>query len=150
MKRHIILFGLAFMAFAACKSDDDVDPEFENWFETCLVYVDGEFLDIPLDMEPVYIHGGQDSMSVHLLREIRYPVEARENSIHGFTLTSYEISETGAIENILDAGSEHEILAEATIQAISMFLGQAVFKPAELDGEPVRVQKTIRVTYKLE
>ena len=150
MKYIIVLIAVSITVVAGCKSDDDMTPDIRELFEECLVYADGEFRDLPLDQEPVYIHGGSDSLYVHLLSEINYPAEARENSIQGLTFTSFEISETGILENIRDTGSEHEILGNATIEALSMYDGQVAFIPAILDGENVRVQKTIRVKYELE
>lgn len=150
MKHLITLCALALLAIAGCNSDEDVNPDNEALFVDCLVFYDGEFQELPLESEPIYIHGGEDSFGIDLVMEINYPPDARENSIQGTTLTSFEISEAGVLENILDAGSEHETLADATIAGLSTFEGQAIFEPAVFGGEAVRVQKTVMVRYKLQ
>ena len=58
--------------------------------------------------------------------------------------------EEGILENVRDADSENDILAAASLEAISTFEGLLLFEPAELNGETVRVQKTVRVRYRLE
>ena len=76
------------LAFTGCEQDDDLNID----DGTCLVEVDGEFENIPLDEAPVYLNGGSEGYLQAIYDNLKYPAEARENSIEGTCITTYEIT----------------------------------------------------------
>ncbi|HLF64746.1 MAG TPA: energy transducer TonB [Saprospiraceae bacterium] len=133
--------------FVACEKDEKlliVDPG------TCLVFVDGEFVDTELDEMPYYLDGGKDTFLLRLIHEVDYPVDARENGIQGLCIVHYEITEAGTVENIEVIEEPGGGLGIATVDALEAVTQGMSFSPGKLDGEPVRIRKEIRVRFKLE
>ncbi len=137
-------------ALQSCDDDDVTPTDSISFLDECEVWFDGTFQEITLDVEPQFIDGGEDGFLEHVYLIMKYPAEARENSIQGLAYSSFEISEEGVVENVQDAGSEFEILGNAALEPLLDLEGQEVFEPAILDGQPVRVRKTLKVRFKLE
>jgi protein TonB len=81
-----------------------------------------------------------------LLGPIRpvYPTIAKSARIEGTVVVEATISKTGVVENAR-AISGPSMLIQAAISAIA----QARYQPYKLNGEPVEVQTTINVIFKL-
>jgi protein TonB len=80
----------------------------------------------------------------NLLRKIepQYPPMAKVAHIQGDVLLAATISKSGVIEN-LHVVSGHPILAQAAMDAVK----QWKYKPYLLNGEPVEVETTVKVTF---
>jgi periplasmic protein TonB len=82
----------------------------------------------------------------NLLRKIepQYPQMAKVAHIQGDVLLAATISKGGAIENLHQI-SGHPILVQAAMEAVK----QWKYKPYLLNGEPVEVETTIKVSFKM-
>ena len=82
----------------------------------------------------------------NLLRKIepQYPQMAKVAHIQGDVLLAATISKGGSIENLHQI-SGHPILVQAAMEAVK----QWKYKPYLLNGEPVEVETTIKVSFKM-
>src|SRR6185437_6694547 len=80
----------------------------------------------------------------NLIRKIepQYPPMAKVAHIQGDVVLAATISKSGVIEN-LHVVSGHPILAQAAMDAVK----QWKYKPYLLNGEPVEVETTVKVTF---
>jgi hypothetical protein len=139
---------LVMLAFLGCNKDDN-DQLIEDT-GLCLVEVNGVFEEIELDEMPVYSRGSQKDFYEDIIKEIYYPVEARDNDIQGVCIINYEVTQQGTVENIeavQDPGGGIGNSAEEAVEEVTVGTS---FSPGILNGVPVRVKKEIRIRYKLE
>jgi protein TonB len=82
-----------------------------------------------------------------LLAPIRpvYPVIAKSAHIQGTVVVEATISKTGAVENA-HAVSGPPLLVQAAIEAVA----RARYQPYELNGEPVEVETSINIVFRLD
>ena len=82
----------------------------------------------------------------NLIRRIepQYPQMAKIAHIQGDVILAATISKSGVIEN-LHSVSGHPILVQAAMEAVK----QWKYKPYLLNGEPVEVETTIKVTFRM-
>ena len=82
----------------------------------------------------------------NLLRKIepQYPQMAKVAHIQGDVILAATISKNGAIENLHQV-SGHPILVQAAMEAVKQWR----YKPYLLNGEPVEVETTIKVSFKM-
>jgi protein TonB len=82
----------------------------------------------------------------NLLRKIepQYPQMAKIAHIQGDVILAATISKGGSIENLHQV-SGHPILVQAAMEAVK----QWKYKPYLLNGEPVEVETTIKVTFRM-
>ena len=82
----------------------------------------------------------------NLLRKIepQYPQMAKVAHIQGDVILAATISKNGTIENLHQI-SGHPILVQAAMEAVKQWR----YKPYLLNGEPVEVETTIKVSFKM-
>ena len=82
----------------------------------------------------------------NLLRRVepQYPQMAKVAHIQGDVVLAATISKGGSIENLHQI-SGHPILVQAAMEAVKQWR----YKPYLLNGEPVEVETTIKVTFKM-
>lgn len=82
----------------------------------------------------------------NLLRKIepQYPQMAKVAHIQGDVILAATISKSGTIENLHQV-SGHPILVQAAMEAVKQWR----YKPYLLNGEPVEVETTIKVSFKM-
>jgi periplasmic protein TonB len=85
--------------------------------------------------------GVADGLKIHDVQP-QYPQMAKVAHIQGDVILAATISKTGVIEN-LHTISGHPILAQAATEAVK----QWKYKPYLLNGEPVEVETTVKVTF---
>lgn len=142
----LCLFITNSLFIASCTNDDE---ELAVEEQNCLVEVNGEFTDVDLDQDPMYIQGGQDSFVIHLLKEIKYPAAAREQGVEGRSTISYIITDQGQVINfeILEdpgagIGESFRLGLEVTTEGVS-------FTPGIFQGSPVNVKKELSALFRL-
>ena len=74
-----------------------------------------------------------------------YDDDARRSRVHGTVMVESIIDEEGCIQNLRVCKSVHPSLDLATLEAVRRW----VFRPAELDGKPVKVYYTLTVNFTL-
>ena len=144
-----ILFLFAFLT--SCTNDDDGNiTTLSNSEDRCLVLVGEEWVDIPLDREPMYLDGGQDGLIRCMLPLISYPSLAKENGTEGTVELDYAIGRDGTIAFVSihtdigdGCGLESKRVLEACTQGVS-------FSPGEIDGQAQIVRKRLPIKFKLE
>jgi len=76
----------------------------------------------------------------------KYPEEARKDKIEGKTVITLTINESGSVEKAKVYVSSHPILDDAALTAAK----KCKFKPAELDGKPIKVKMNVPYSFKLK
>jgi protein TonB len=91
--------------------------------------------------------GGKDSLAQYLFRNLKYPRIAAENGIQGMTVLKFVIERDGSISNISlvrDIGGGCGQEAKRLVEAMPKWA------PGKKNGQPVRVEYTMPVKFKLE
>jgi len=79
------------------------------------------------------------------MKSIQYPEVAKEAGIEGRVIVQFIVDKDGAVTNPTVAQGVHEQLNEAALEAVK----QQAFSPGRQDGEPVKVQMSLPVTFRL-
>ncbi len=130
-------------------SDEDGNSSVEE-SGLCLVEVDGIFVDIELDKIPEYLNGGNSGFSEEIFMILKYPAEARENSIEGDCIVNYEITKDGTVENVLVVQDPGGGIGDAVFEVLTTITEGISFSPGILNDSPVRVKKDLLIKFKLE
>ncbi len=77
--------------------------------------------------------------------EPQYTKEAKEAGVEGTVVLKVEITSEGRVENVRVVKGLRPDLDEQAVKAAKMW----TFKPAMKDGQPVRVQATIEINFRL-
>jgi len=98
----------------------------------------------PVIPQRLRISQGVSSGRINYRVEPRYPLIAQQARIEGAVVLSAVISKQGTIEN-LQVLSGHPLLVQSAISAVAQWR----YRPYLLNGEPVEVETTITVNFKL-
>ncbi|HZV69533.1 MAG TPA: energy transducer TonB [Saprospiraceae bacterium] len=142
-----IAFALMFTSISCHKGEEGTsisDTEF------CLVEINGTFEDIDLDEPPAYLDGGHDGFITAMFEVLKYPAEARENSIQGVCILHYEITEQGTVENIIVIQDPGGGIGQSAVSAFETVTAGISYSPGILGGVAVRVRKELKLTYRLQ
>lgn len=85
-------------------------------------------------------------MQQHFKKHFKYPKKALRKGISGRVMVTFVINKEGNIENITTIGA-HEILMKEARRIVSLL---PKFKPGYLNGEPVKVQYSMPLTFRLQ
>ena len=100
---------------------------------------DGEVYMIAED--PPELSGGMKALQ----KSIQYPEMAKEAGIEGRVIVQFVVDKDGTVTNPMVTKGVHEQLNEAALEAVT----QQAFSPGRQDGEPVKVQMSLPVTFRL-
>ena len=111
--------------------------------------------DLGPDEEDVYIlvdnspefPGGTMGLLEYMRTTIKYPAQARKDTIQGRVLVSFIVNKDGSIVKPEIVKSAHPLLDE---EALRMVNEMPAWKPGEQNGVPVRVKYTIPVNFRLQ
>lgn len=81
-----------------------------------------------------------------LQESITYPEMAKEAGIEGRVIVQFVVGKDGGVTNPTVARGGHELLNEAALAAVK----QQTFEPGRTEGEPVPVQMSLPVTFRLD
>jgi len=81
-----------------------------------------------------------------LQKSIQYPQMAKEAGIEGRVIVQFVVDKNGDVTNPTVTKGAHEHLNEAALEAVK----QQAFSPGRQDGEPVKVQMSLPVTFRLD
>ena len=101
---------------------------------------DGEVYMVAED--PPELSGGMKALQ----KSIQYPEMAKEAGIEGRVIVQFIVDKDGAVTNPTVAQGVHEQLNEAALEAVK----QQAFSPGRQDGEPLKVQMSLPVTFRLD
>ena len=91
--------------------------------------------------EPPKLSGGMKALQ----KSIQYPEVAKEAGIEGRVIVQFVVDTDGVVTNPTVTKGVHEQLNEAALEAVK----QQAFSPGRQDGEPVKVQMSVPVTFRL-
>ena len=90
--------------------------------------------------------GGKQRLLDWVMKNIQYPVEAREMGIQGRVIVQFVVNKSGkAVEPVI-VQSLHHLLDD---EAIRLVESMPRWKPGEEKGEPVRVKFTMPINFRL-
>jgi len=91
--------------------------------------------------------GGEAAMYKWLGDHISYPAQAAEEGVSGRVVVQFDISKTGAIENVKVVRGRHQALDR---EAVRLVKAMPKWQPGRNNGQPVKVTYTLPVTFKLQ
>lgn len=91
--------------------------------------------------------GGEAAMYSWLGSHISYPAQASEEGVQGRVVVQFDISKTGAIENVKVVRGRHPALDK---EAMRLVKAMPKWQPGRNNGQPVKVTYTLPVTFKLQ
>lgn len=94
-----------------------------------------------LPAEPV---DGYEALYSYFARELRYPQQAIKDSTQGVILVSFVINTKGKPEQVTTDRALGEAFEK---EAIRLIENMPAWKPAQLDGEPVRSKASVPITF---
>jgi periplasmic protein TonB len=124
--------------------EETFDPPAEK--KPVVVEVKKEVIETFVDEEPVF---GGEGLKRFLVDNIKYPQIAKETGIEGKCYISFVIDKTGNISNVTVAKGIRGC-PECDKEAVRVLkLSQGKWKPARINGVPVKYRYMIPVEYKL-
>jgi protein TonB len=93
----------------------------------------------------------EQSLLEYIYGNLRYALEDRQNKIEGTTVVQFIIEKDGSVSNIKlarDIGGSCGANAVRVVEEMNSM--QEKWRPAHIDGEPVRSYYTLPIRFKLE
>lgn len=117
----------------------DVIIVIEKTVEEMVLYYD------QLEVKPKY-PGGDEAMYEFMSTNLVYPAEAQKEGIQGTVVVQFLIEKDGSVTNAKAVRSPHESLSN---EAVRMILSMPKWSPGMNNDQPVRVNFTLPVRFKL-
>lgn len=93
--------------------------------------------------------GGDEGLLREIYARLKYPKKARKNGTEGWVIVEFVIDKMGEIQNPKITNSPGEELSKATLKAFKK-ISKTKWTPAMVDGDPVDIQYTMPVRFKLQ
>ncbi len=90
--------------------------------------------------------GGMSELMAYINKNIRYPKEAQARGVQGRVVVQFVVNKDGSICNERVVRS---VDSQLDAEAIRIIRSMPNWKPGKQRGEPVRVNFTIPITYRL-
>ena len=90
--------------------------------------------------------GGKQRLLDWVMKNIQYPVEAREMGIEGRVIVQFVVNKSGKAVEPVVVHSLHHLLDDEVIRLIE---SMPTWKPGKEKGVPVRVQYTMPINFRL-
>jgi hypothetical protein len=145
------VLGAALFVVLACSEEKSVDKAQEDVFTVVETYAEFE--------------GGVAAFNAHIMKEIRYPLQARQAGVEGRLDVEFVVDKDGSVseaevicghpESSLCQGHPHprpfvNIGAGCDEEAVRTVKSVTRFKPAAQNGRPVRVRMVVPVVFQLK
>lgn len=91
--------------------------------------------------------GGEQAMYKWLGDHISYPAQASEEGVQGRVVVEFDVSKTGAIENVRVVRGRHPALDK---EAVRLVKSMPKWQPGRNNGQPVKVTYTLPISFKLQ
>ena len=91
--------------------------------------------------------GGMEALSQYIADNIRYPEQAKRDNTQGKVLVRFTIQADGSVA---DAEVLRGIGSGCDEEALRVVNAMPKWKPGHVNGNPVRVQYTLPITFKLQ
>jgi len=145
-RRHLWLApaALSLLLAVACTQGVVTDEDAENAASE-KVYTEEEEL-MQLNKFPEFV-GGDEALMSYMAANIKYPEEARADSIEGIVLLSFTVDKSGKIKDGVVKRGVHPLLDEAALKVLK---SMPDWEPGEKDSIPVNVQFHLPIRFKLK
>ncbi len=140
-------FSLPGISFQAPKQDT-VQPFRDNAPAQSLQIPDSSIInkDTLSRMVEAEYPGGRNGWLRFLAKNFRYPEEAAAKNIQGQVMVKFLVDEKGKLKDLVVVTGPKEL----TKEAVRVIKESRRWKPAQLNGEPVKSEKTQMITFKRE
>lgn len=91
--------------------------------------------------------GGESALMKYLIKNIKYPPEAREQNIQGKVVVKFIVTRVGKIDSVYVLKPIHASLDEEAIRVIK---SMPDWKPGKQNGKAVNVYYSLPINFKLE
>lgn len=98
------------------------------------------------DREPEFLKGGIKGFIQYMTQNIQYPKEAKRAGIQGKVVVKFLIEKDGTVNHVRVWRSADPELDQEAVRLIS---AMPKWKPAQLNGEPVIVEYTVPVFFRI-
>ena len=98
-----------------------------------------------VDKEPEY-PGGNQALLADIARSIRYPMICKQQKIQGDVLVSFIVEKDRSVSDVTAVKKVH---ANLNTEAVRVVKSLKEWTPGIKDGQPVRVQSAVYVTFSL-
>lgn len=97
-----------------------------------------------VNVAPQFLDGGQAGLMQHIARNIQYPSSG--NNIQGRVIVQFVIEKDGSVSNLQIVRSLDEALDKEACRIVKTTSGK--WKPAQKNGNAIRVQYTLPIVFK--
>ena len=101
---------------------------------------------LSVDHDPEF-YGGKAALFNFLVKNIKYPAEARENHIQGKVYVSFVVEKDGSLTNVKPIGGVSDINLET--EAMRVVKSSSPWQPGLNNGASARAQYTIPISFHL-
>lgn len=91
--------------------------------------------------------GGVAAFNAHIMKEIRYPLQARQAGVEGRVDVQFVVGKDGSISHV---EAMRGIGADCDEEAVRVVKSLPRFKPATQNGKPVRVRMVVPIVFELK
>ncbi len=100
--------------------------------------------EVKVDKQASY-PGGLQGLNMYVMRNLKYPAEARQQKIQGKVFVKFTVGPDGEVSNIDILKSDHPLFSE---EAQRLFKGMGKWMPAYAAEKPVAVSYVFPLTFK--
>ncbi len=143
---NLIIFFLSSLIAGTCFSQTNLDSEVEIMEQMDEEREQEDAVFTLVEEMPSY-PGGDDALLTYIAQNTVYPDSALHKGLEDKVYVSYIVDVDGRVADVKIAKGKHEVLNEEALRVVSSIKG---YKPGIQKGEPVRVQFTMPISFKLQ
>ena len=114
-------------------------------FDEAAAEADGDEVCLSVEKYPEF-PGGPNALMNYLRRNLKYPETAKKNKLEGRVFVGFVVEKDGSVTNV---NVLRGVCEELDNEAVRVVKSLPKFTPGMNNGEPVRVQYTLPVSFKL-
>lgn len=145
--KKIFIFTLTVLIFASCSTGTKITQKSTSQKQV----VNREYQEVflktndSIDRYPMY-PGGKDGVIDHLIKNLRYPQNARNEGIEGIVVVKFTVGNDGTIQDVEVVES---VDPELDAEAVRVIKIMKAWFPGYKDGKPVETEFYIPIRFKL-
>jgi TonB family protein len=141
------LIAIFVLAFACNNEPKQTEKSVQNIETPAVIKADTENEEVYTVVEnPPVFSGGNEEMTQFLIKNIKYPENAKVNGIQGKVFVSFVVDKTGKVTKAEVIKSANPELDAEALRVVSMMPD---WTPGTQGGEVVNVQMTVPISFKL-
>lgn len=135
----LLALSLSLFSWTTVQNENQTDN-----FPAVLQKDDGKVYET-VDKEPKF-KGGQEALIAYISKAVKYPDKAQKDGIEGTVYVGFVVNKDGSVSDAKVVKGVNDLLDQEALNAIKSMPN---WIPGEKDGEPVRAQMTVPITFKL-